>query len=241
MNIDKIFENPSNLRSFEFNNDVCKVFDDMVSRSVPGYHNIQDIISLTYDEFSQNRVFIDVGCSTGTTIAKILSENQVNYCYGIDISESMLAIAQEKCGEHESLVTFKNCNLLNGTDNVINSEKVPDFIILNLVLQFIRPPERKKFITNIKSLCSSSTLMLVFEKIIFNDAEINMKYIDSYLKWKGKNGYSESEVSNKRKALENKLIPYLHEENIELFKSSGFNSVEICFSFLNFRGYLCRC
>lgn len=34
MNIDKIFENPSNLRSFEFNNDVCKVFDDMVSRSV---------------------------------------------------------------------------------------------------------------------------------------------------------------------------------------------------------------
>lgn len=68
----------------------------------------------------------------------------------------------------------------------------PDFVILNLVLQFIRPPEREGFIKNIKSSCSDQVTMIVFEKIIFEDPVINTTYIKSYLKWKYSRGYSKT-------------------------------------------------
>lgn len=240
MGIDNVFVNENNMKSFEFNENVCNVFDDMVSRSVPGYENIQDIISLMFDSFSLEKVFLDVGCSTGTTINKLLSQTQVKHCYGVDVSECMLEKAKIKCDSHKEKITLSNHNYLDGENRIINDSMRPDFVILNLVLQFIRPPEREVFIKNIKSSCSSNVTMIVFEKIIFEDPVINTAYIDSYLKWKYSRGYSKTEIENKRLALENKLIPYLDSENIKLFKRCGFNIVEHCFSFLNFRGYLCR-
>lgn len=78
------------MKSFEFNEDVCNVFDDMVLRSVPGYEDIQDSISLIFYSFSLEKIFLDVGCSTGTTINKLLSQTQVKHCYGVDVSAYML-------------------------------------------------------------------------------------------------------------------------------------------------------
>ena len=43
----------------------------------------------------------------------------------------------------------------------------------------------------------------------------------------------------KREALENKLIPYRLEENIELFHRNGFQIVETFFQWFNFAGFLC--
>lgn len=73
----------------------------------------------------------------------------------------------------------------------------PDFVILNLVLQFIRPLEREGFIKNIKSSYSDQVTMIVFEKIIFEDPVINNTYIESYLKWKYSREYSKTEIKTK--------------------------------------------
>jgi len=40
MVIDNVFINKDQMKSFEFNEDVCNVFDDMVLRSVPEYEDI---------------------------------------------------------------------------------------------------------------------------------------------------------------------------------------------------------
>ena len=43
----------------------------------------------------------------------------------------------------------------------------------------------------------------------------------------------------KREALENVLIPYRVEENLELFRRNGFEIVEPFFQWFNFAGFLC--
>jgi tRNA (cmo5U34)-methyltransferase len=46
------------------------------------------------------------------------------------------------------------------------------------------------------------------------------------------------EISQKREALENVLIPYRVDENVELLKRSGFRAVETFFRWYNFCGFL---
>jgi tRNA (cmo5U34)-methyltransferase len=46
------------------------------------------------------------------------------------------------------------------------------------------------------------------------------------------------EIAQKREALENVLIPYRIEENIDLLRNAGFRSVESFFRWYNFCGIL---
>lgn len=50
---------------------------------------------------------------------------------------------------------------------------------------------------------------------------------------------TDEEIQRKREALENVLVPYRTDENVELFRRNGFSSVETCFHWFNFAGYLC--
>jgi tRNA (cmo5U34)-methyltransferase len=51
---------------------------------------------------------------------------------------------------------------------------------------------------------------------------------------KRRKGYSDLEISQKREALENVLIPYRPEENRRLLLESGFRHVEEFFRWYNF-------
>ena len=68
---------------------------------------------------------------------------------------------------------------------------------------------------------------------------MNRFFIDFYYDFKRKNGYLDGEIQRKREALENVLIPYRLEENIELFKRNGFEIVETFFQWFNFIDLLC--
>ena len=68
---------------------------------------------------------------------------------------------------------------------------------------------------------------------------MNRFFIDLYYDFKQRNGYSETEILRKREALENVLVPYTLEENIELFRRNGFDTCETFFQWYNFVGFLC--
>ena len=53
---------------------------------------------------------------------------------------------------------------------------------------------------------------------------------------KRRNGYSELEISQKREALENVLVPYRMSENRELLMRTGFREVDVFFKWHNFCG-----
>ena len=65
-------------------------------------------------------------------------------------------------------------------------------------------------------------------------ARLNREYIDIYHGYKKSKGYSELEISRKREALENVLIPFSIEENRTMLKQVGFSTVETYFQWFNF-------
>jgi tRNA (cmo5U34)-methyltransferase len=82
-------------------------------------------------------------------------------------------------------------------------------------------------------------VLVVTEKILTNDSHMNRFFIDFYYDFKGRKGYSGEEIIRKREALENVLIPYRSDENLEIFRRNGFEIAETFFQWYNFAGFLC--
>ena len=97
---------------FAFTAKVANVFDDMVSRSVPYYEELQRMACELARDFARpNTRLYDVGCSTATTLLALDEVVDPSVAFvGIDNSESMLAKARQKVdatgtGRHIDLVT----------------------------------------------------------------------------------------------------------------------------------------
>lgn len=80
---------------------------------------------------------------------------------------------------------------------------------------------------------------MVAEKVLTNDSRMNHFFIDFYYDFKKRNSYNELEIMRKREALENVLIPYRIDENIEMFRRNGFKIVDTFFQYYNFAAFLC--
>ena len=78
----------------------------------------------------------------------------------------------------------------------------------------------------------------MIEKLVSEDKKLNKLLIDEYYNYKKKKGYSEYEISKKREALENILIPYTETENREMLQQVGFSHIEIIFRWCNFATFL---
>lgn len=99
----------SEANAFAFGDDVAEVFDDMISRSVPGYLEIQLLMnSLVGRACSPGDTVYDLGCSTGTTLALIAKRfPQLNLnLVGIDSSRPMLERAEKSSNSSVSLQSF---------------------------------------------------------------------------------------------------------------------------------------
>jgi tRNA (cmo5U34)-methyltransferase len=88
-------------------------------------------------------------------------------------------------------------------------------------------------------LVPDGTLIIV-EKILAEDSRFNRDFIKYYYDMKRRNHYSEMEISQKREALENVLIPYRSSENITLMRDAGFEHCEVFFKWYNFTGIIAK-
>lgn len=236
---DDMFDDPDmEVTDFTFNQEVARVFDDMVSRSVPFYNDLQEaFVSLSLSFVKPGTGVYDLGCSTCTTlceIAKNIDDPSVSYV-GIDNSESMLNKAQEKLSSKGVLA---RCELrvqdLNEPIQIENASVV----YLNWTLQFVRPLNRDRLIRTIFNGLVHGGILIIAEKVLASDSLLNRLYINYYYKYKRKQRYSDTEITKKREALENVLIPYQVDENIDLLKRGGFATVDIFFRWLNWAAYL---
>jgi tRNA (cmo5U34)-methyltransferase len=111
-------------------------------------------------------------------------------------------------------------------------------VVLCLTLQFVRPIYREKLLRDIyQGLVPGGALILV-EKILAEDSRYNRDFIEYYYDYKRRNDYSEMEISQKREALENVLVPYKLSENIALLRDHGFAHCEVFFKWYNFAGLI---
>jgi len=235
---DKIFHDKRNtIEDFDFGEHTAEVFDDMLDRSVPFYAEIQRMIAEMAVDFAVpgTRVY-DLGCSTCNTFVQIdpLLPEEVAFV-GVDSSEAMLDKAREKLSR---LGVTRNCELVAGDLNKGIEVSNASVAILNLTLQFVRPLYRNRVMRAIANGINTDGCLILVEKVLSPDTTINRLFIKYYYEMKRRNGYSELEISQKREALENVLIPYHYVENRELLLQSGFKQVDNFFRWYNFCGLL---
>ena len=222
---------------FKFTSKVAGVFDDMVNRSVPFYEEMQRMIAeLASNHRQENANIYDLGCSTGTTMIYMnpYIPEHIQFV-GIDDSESML----EKCNTKLQAAGFKRPVKLEVADlnadvNITNA----GVVVLCLTLQFVRTINREKLIKRIYEGMNAGGAIIIIEKILAEDSAINRDFIKYYYDMKRRNNYCEMEISQKREALENVLIPYKLSENITLLREAGFSHVEVFFKWYNFSGFI---
>lgn len=230
---DTLFNVEAVEEDFDFSERVVEVFDDMVDRSVPFYHQVIESSAQLLERFvtDGDRVY-DLGCATGSSLlefSRFLHHKNIHFI-GIDNSSAMLekAMLKAELFSQQDRVSF----LLE--DITEFSHQGAGAIILNYTLQFIRPILRSDFLIKLYTHLRPGGVLLISEKIINHDRRLNREYIDIYHEFKKSRGYSELEIAKKREALENVLIPFSIDENKELLMDAGFSSVETYFQWFNF-------
>jgi tRNA (cmo5U34)-methyltransferase len=235
-NRDNIFaEEKPVMGDFRFGKDVASVFEDMVDRSVPFYREIQRMTGDIAADFGvPGTNLYDLGCATGTTMLALDSMVDPGVRFvGMDNSDEMLAKARQKL---ESQGVTRAFDLVNADLNQNPLIENASVVIMNLTLQFVRPLYRERVIRRVHESLNESGCLILVEKITLEDSLLNRLFIKHYYEMKKRNGYSNVEISLKREALENVLIPYRYEENRDMLKAAGYHSVEEFFRWYNFCG-----
>jgi tRNA (cmo5U34)-methyltransferase len=235
---DQVFkEEIEQASDFKFGANVASVFDDMVNRSVPYYGEIQRMMAeLAADHAKEGSDVYDLGCSTGTTMIGMDTLVNPNVRFvGIDDSQEML----DKCKLKLIEIGFSReyelrcADLSQGVK--INNASV---VVLCLTLQFVRPIYREQLLKNIYDGLNSGGVLILVEKILAEESNFNRDFIKYYYNYKRRNNYSELEISQKREALENVLIPYKLSEDIAILRDRGFINCEVFFKWYNFAGII---
>jgi tRNA (cmo5U34)-methyltransferase len=237
-NLDKVFsEEIKKPSDFKFGATVANAFDDMVERSVPYYNEIQRmIIELAAEHALPNTNVIDLGCSTGTTMIGLNPFVNDNIKFvGIDDSAEML----KKCNLKLQEANFnREYELVLGDLHQEIKIENASVVILCLTLQFVRPIYREKLLKRIFDGLVPGGVLIISEKVLAEDSLFNRNFIKYYYDYKRRNHYSEMEISQKREALENVLIPYKLSENITMLREAGFSHTETFFKWYNFSGFI---
>ena len=238
MNEDKVFhEEIKKASDFKFGTTVANVFDDMVNRSVPYYGEMQRMIAeLAADRAQEGSYVYDLGCSTGTTMIGMntLVPQSIEFI-GVDDSPEMLEKCDVKLKEAGFTRGYKLVNADLNQNVEINNASV---VVLCLTLQFVRPIYRERLIKTIYDGLNKDGVLIVIEKILAEESSFNRDFIKYYYDMKRRHHYSEMEISQKREALENVLIPYKLSEDNLLLREAGFAHVELFFKWYNFAGLI---
>lgn len=231
---DRVFAKPlASVKAFEFDEAVTRVFDDMISRSVPGYDLLVRLIALYADIFvAENSRVYDLGCSTGVVSRVIAQQLQSRHCQlvAVDNSPSMIEKCKQSHGE------FEIDWYCQDIENIVIEDA--SMVVLNLTLQFIKPQQRAVLLQRIFDGLRPGGILVISEKVAFEDTATQQTMTELYQAFKKSQGYSELEISQKRSALENVLIPDTPQAHRQRLEDCGFDAIYECFRCLNFFSYL---
>ena len=235
---DKVFAQPlDDIGQFCFDEAVANVFADMIKRSVPGYSTILKMISDIAARYAQpNSHCYDLGCSLGASTLALSYGIDADNCHiiGIDNSEAMVNRCRTMLADanrtHTQPVTI-DIHCADIEDVAINNASI---VVLNFTLQFIAPKSRERIIQRIYNGLLPGGILLLSEKVKFEDSLHQHLMTELYHNFKRNNGYSDLEIAQKRTALENVLRPDSLSEHRERLQKCGFTSAETWFQCFNF-------
>ncbi|MBU5635526.1 carboxy-S-adenosyl-L-methionine synthase CmoA [Geomonas sp. Red69] len=232
---DAIYAAPlQELIDFKFDERVVTVFPDMIQRSVPGYGMIISNIGILAGKYAQaGSHCYDLGCSLGAaTLAMRQRINQPECSIiAVDNSPAMIERGRELLARDAGSTVPVTMVCADLQDVTVENASV---VVLNFTLQFIPPAQRLELIQRIHAGLRPGGILILSEKIAFSEPERQHFHVELHHDFKRANGYSDLEISQKRSALENVMIPETLACHHERLKAAGFTSSEVWFQCFNF-------
>ncbi len=237
---DTLFSAPlEEIQRFAFNKAVVDVFPDMIKRSVPGYTTIIGMIGDFARRYNQNATrCYDLGCSLGAATLSIRHNITAENCaiVAVDNSQAMINQAEKLIRrDNSSAPVSLICDDIN-TIEIKNAS----LVVLNFTLQFIPVTARERLIEKIYNGLVPGGVLILSEKVAFEDKSHNQLMIDLYHDFKRANGYSDLEIAQKRESLENVLIPETLASHKNRLKKVGFTDADVWFQCFNFASMIAQ-
>ena len=227
---DSLYARPQNAGRFRFDAAVADVFQDMITRSVPGYASLVHGIAVLAQKFKQpDATGYDLGCSLGTVAralaARLGPEHPI---VAVDASPDMIA----RCPRGANPSVQYRCADVRAVEL-----EPADVVVLNLTLQFLPPDDRLPLLAGIAKALRPGGVLILTEKVRFPEPE-ESRLRARHENFKRAQGYSELEISQKRTALEDVLRRDSPETHRARLMQAGFDSVTVWFQCLHFLSML---
>jgi len=222
---------------FEFNEQVAHVFDDMIERSVPLYREtLRRQAELTVLFYQDGTRIYDLGCSNGNfgrLLLQLMGARPFEM-WAVDNSSPMIETCRKRLAD---LPGNERIRPVAADIRCVPLEN-PSVVILNLTMQFLPPADRTALVRHIHDALSSGGLLLVTEKTVHEDTGLSNLQQRFYYDLKRENGYSELEISQKREALENILIPETAASHHHRLAEAGFKKIDLWLKWFNFASWM---
>ncbi|CAM4100575.1 MULTISPECIES: carboxy-S-adenosyl-L-methionine synthase CmoA [Shewanella] len=221
------------ISDFQFDDRVAGVFSDMIRRSVPGYGQIINTLGDFADKcVTPNSKIYDLGCSLGAATLSVRRRIEGRGCeiIAVDNSESMV----ERCKQNLSAYVSETPVDLICAD--IRDIEIQDasMVILNFTMQFLAPEDRQTLIAKIYQGLKPGGILVLSEKLVFEDEPVQHLLDELHLDFKRANGYSELEISQKRSSLEHVMKPDTLPQHQQRLEAQGFSHFSVWFQCFNF-------
>lgn len=222
---------------FRFNAEVAAVFPDMLRRSIPGYEaSLEAIGSLAARYVRPGTRCYDLGCSLGAASLAMRQGIRAEGCRIIAIDNAPAMI--ERCrgivlDETRREPAGAPIELVEG--DILDVEIFnASMVVLNYTLQFLPVADRDTMLRRIAGGLNDGGLLVLSEKVIDPDPAMEALLVALHHEHKRRNEYTALEVSRKRAALENVLIPETVEQHRERLLRAGFGSAAVWLRYFNF-------
>lgn len=231
---DTIYANPlAQVDQFAFDQTVVDVFPDMIKRSVPGYATIINMIGNLAERYAQaDSLCYDLGCSLGAATLAMRHRIQAANCriVGIDNSEAMIERCRQVIAADSGEIPV-DLHCTNLQEVVLQNASIA---VVNFTLQFIPIEQRLSVLTGIYQGLLPGGVLILSEKVAFDDQPHQELMTELHHNFKRSNGYSDLEIAQKRSAIENVLIPETLDIHRQRLRQAGFASVDVWFQCFNF-------
>jgi tRNA (cmo5U34)-methyltransferase len=222
---------------FRFNKAVAQVFPDMLQRSVPGYAaSLEAIGSLAARYVRAGTNCYDLGCSLGAATLAMRQGIQAPDCRIIAVDNAPAMV--------------ERCNKVVAKDDETTGSRTPveillsdvrdvaitdaSMVVMNYTLQFLDLAGRDALIKRIFDGMQPGGLFLLSEKVVDADPHMEDLLVDLHHEHKRRNAYSELEISRKRAALENVLVPETVAAHRDRLNQVGFAHSGVWLRYFNF-------
>jgi tRNA (cmo5U34)-methyltransferase len=220
-----------------FAEEVSRVFDDMLRRSIPQYETMRRLVFEIGRRFVRpGSAIVDLGCSRGEALAPFIEAFGRGARYvGVEVSAPMLEACRRRFAREIESGTLSLVDL----DLRCSYPNAPASVTLSvLTLQFTPIEHRPRIVQDVYDHTIDGGAFLLVEKVLASSARTDRVLTDLYHELKRTNGYAQEEIERKRLSLEGVLVPVAAGWNEDLLRHAGFREVECVWRWLNFAAWL---